>query len=138
MLLGAVSTSCDDLIEDLNIQRFEMFDDVTHARILKLEIALKNVNHGQGIGFKVGGLVLTKRILFILLAEVLTGLAFILPIMLSHSVLGEEKVATSTAEVTRECFPSAQQVAIIKTMVASEDTANCSFVNLTIGTILGM
>eukprot|EP01046_Picozoa_sp_COSAG06_P115502 COSAG06_NODE_62407_length_265_cov_0.620482_2_plen_58_part_01 len=58
MLLGAVSSSCDDLIEDLNKLRLESFDTETHLRVGQLETALKNVNHGQGVGFCVGGLVL--------------------------------------------------------------------------------
>ena len=141
MLLGAVSTSCDDFTEDLNTLRLENFDDDTDAKIFKLERALKNVNHNQGIGFRIGGLVLTKKILFILFAEFLTGLAIFIPIILRNSVLGHTAVgdasSTEAAATTGACVPSAQQVTVIKAMVTSE-TANCTFANVTIGAIVGM
>ena len=144
MLLGAVSTSCDDFTEDLNTLRGENFDLQTDARTFMLERFLKNVNHNQGIGFRIGGLVLTKKILFILFAEFLTGLAIFIPIILRNSVLGHTAVgdASSTEAVatTGACVPSAQHVAFIKgfkTMVASE-AANCSFGNMTIDVIAGM
>ena len=145
MLLGAVSTSCDDFTEDLNTLRLENFDLQTDARIFMLERFLKNVNHNQGIGFRIGGLVLTKKILFILFAEFLTGLAIFIPIILRNSVLGHtaqvgDASSTEAAATTGACVPSAQHVAFIKgfkTMVASE-AANCSFGNMTIDVIAGM
>eukprot|EP01049_Picozoa_sp_SAG25_P001354 SAG25_NODE_59_length_18387_cov_33.379770_3_plen_284_part_00 len=140
MLLGAVSTSCDDFTEDLNTLRGENFDLQTDARIFMLERFLKNVNHNQGIGFRIGGLVLTKKILFILFAEFLAGLAVVLPIILRNSVLGHtaEHTTTSTvAAATAACLPSAQQVAVIKASLTS-DIANCTFDNMTVGAIRGM
>lgn len=140
MLLGAVSTSCDDFTEDLNTLRGENFDLQTDAQIFMLERFLKNVNHNQGIGFRIGGLVLTKKILFILFIEAITGLAFIIPIVLSNSALGhtaEDTTTSTVAAATAACLPSAQQVAVIKASLTS-DIANCTFDNMTIGAIRGM
>ena len=98
----------------------------------------------KGIGFRVGGLVLTKKILFILFIEAITGLAFIVPIVLSNSAFGRtaEDISSTAAAAgaTGECVPSAEHVAFIngfKAMVASE-AANCSFGNMTIDEIAGM
>ena len=41
VLLGAVSTSCDDLTEDLNTLRLQSLTRETHTRVLMLETALK-------------------------------------------------------------------------------------------------
>ena len=43
------------------------------------------VNHGQGIGFKVLGLALTKKVLVIIFLEFLTDLFFPVPILRSKS-----------------------------------------------------
>ena len=121
MLLGAVSTSCDDFIEDLNTLRLKVFDNDTHTRVLKLEIALKNANHGQGIGFKVGGLVLTKKILFIMFVEMITGLAFVVPVVLSHSALGVEAGdgAARASDSSNGCALSPHQQNAVKGMLES-------------------
>jgi hypothetical protein len=47
LLLGAVSPSCDDLTEDLNKLCIKNLEPETHKRVLMLETALKNVNHGS-------------------------------------------------------------------------------------------
>lgn len=136
MLLGAVSTSCDNLIEDLNILRLEDFNDDNDFKIFKLERALKNVNHGQGIGFKVGGLVLTKKVLYIMFAETVAMLSFVMPIVLSHSALGKVDEG-DTSVAMGVCVLSEQQITIAKATfgVAS---GNCSYANMTIGAVLAM
>ena len=86
-------------------------------------------------------LLTTKKILFILFAEFLTGLAIIIPIILNNSALGHTAEETSSTDAAAgalgACVPSAQQVTVIKAMVTSE-TANCTFANVTIGAIVGM
>ena len=47
-LLGAVSTACDDLTEDLNKMRLERFSGEVDERVSMLERAFKGCNHGQG------------------------------------------------------------------------------------------
>eukprot|EP01043_Picozoa_sp_COSAG02_P072078 COSAG02_NODE_13434_length_1395_cov_7.465278_2_plen_64_part_00 len=44
-------------------------------------------NHGQGVGFKVVGLVLTKKMLTIILLELIAGVLFIAPVMWSNSAM---------------------------------------------------
>lgn len=83
MVLGAVSTSCDDMVEDLNKLRLKMYTPEMDARLFMLERALQNMNHGQGIGFSIMGLVLTKKLIFLIFAEFIAGLAFVFPIILS-------------------------------------------------------
>ena len=93
VMLSAIGTSCDDFIEDLNNLRgatLSEIERVSRPRFEVLEQYLKNVNHGQGIGFKIGGLVLTKKILFIAFAEMVGGLAILMPIILNNSVLADE------------------------------------------------
>ena len=136
MLVAAVSTSCDDFAEDLNTLRLDNFDNDNDFRIFKLERALKNVNHGQGIGFKVGGLVLTKKILFIIFAETVAGLTFVLPIVLSHSALG--RVDEDNTDVAMgDCVLSEQQIAITK-VAFGVASGNCSYANMSIGAVLAM
>ena len=52
-LLGAVSTACDDVTEDLNELRLQRFTNEVDERVAMLERAFRGINHGQGIGFKV-------------------------------------------------------------------------------------
>jgi hypothetical protein len=136
MLLGAVSTSCDDFMDDLNTLRGENFDDDTHARIFKLETFLRNVNHGQGIGFKVGGLVLTKKFLFIMFVEFLTGLLFIVPIMLSHGVAEEDSTNDSVSIGDDACGLTPSEIAVIQSGMLMRNES-CTY-NLTLDEILGM
>ena len=51
-----VSTSCDILTESINERRVEDLD--RSPRLLALELALKNLNSCQGLGFVIGGTVL--------------------------------------------------------------------------------
>ena len=58
-----VSTACDDLKEELNLIRLETLDQEADMRVTLLERAMQNVNHGQGIGFKVAGVVVDVKML---------------------------------------------------------------------------
>ena len=87
-LLGAVSTACDDVTEDLNELRLQRFTNEVDERVGMLERAFRGINHGQGIGFKVMGLVLTKKVLGIIFFEFLCGLLFVVPIIWSNTAMG--------------------------------------------------
>eukprot|EP01043_Picozoa_sp_COSAG02_P054110 COSAG02_NODE_6075_length_3821_cov_16.445401_2_plen_461_part_00 len=66
LLLAApagVSTSCDDLKEKLNEVRINDLSPEVDNRLIILERAMANVNHGQGVGFKVFGIVVDKQML---------------------------------------------------------------------------
>ncbi len=47
--VAAVSTSCDDLLSSINERRIENLD--LGPRLYQLEVALKNLNNAQGLGF---------------------------------------------------------------------------------------
>lgn len=124
----------------------EHFDADTHARILTTSSRLsflKNTNHGQprqGIGFKVGGVVRTKKILVILFVEeVVTASAFVVPIAMSHSAFGAgEAKAPDTTTAIELCSLNAKQVLCIK-FVMGDSNATCSLAyNQTINEAHGM
>ena len=52
---AALSTSCDDLKETLDAVRIRDLTPDMHDRVIILECAMANVNRGQGVGFKIGG-----------------------------------------------------------------------------------
>lgn len=62
-LPAALSTECDDLREKLNSVRINNFSEPIDARLIVVERAMKNVNHGQGVGFNVAGFVINKKML---------------------------------------------------------------------------
>jgi hypothetical protein len=95
----------------------------------------------QGIGFKVGGMVLTKKLLFILFVELLAGLAFIVPIVMSQSHLGDAAEADeSGTDVEGSCILSDGLTNATKGVsegILFAGGANCtSFGNLTLDSIL--
>eukprot|EP01047_Picozoa_sp_COSAG01_P081424 COSAG01_NODE_16227_length_1257_cov_2.039724_1_plen_153_part_00 len=95
-LASSVSTTCDDLADDLNKLRLHSFSDEVDEQVSKLERALQKCNHGQGIGFSVGGVVLTKKILFIILVEIIAGLFFIVPLVFHNSALASSEADGAT------------------------------------------
>ena len=60
---AALSTACDDLKEKLNAVRISDLSPEIDARLIILERAMANVNHGQGVGFDVKGIVVDKKML---------------------------------------------------------------------------
>jgi hypothetical protein len=166
-MVGAVSTYCDDLVEDLNELRLEHFTDEVDERVAKLERAFKArlllscfgdtnptlrrsvshcflnargvpqaVNHGQGIGFKVLGLVLTKKVLVIIFLEFLTGLLFVVPIVWSNSGGWGDYMYTAKGGRNSPCtLPDSNKTAMRSTL----DAFNCShadWFNVTIASLL--
>jgi hypothetical protein len=58
-----VSTLCRDLKNELNSVRLKDLSPETDARIFILERGLSNVNHGQGIGFAFGRVIIDTAVL---------------------------------------------------------------------------
>ena len=80
--VAAVSTSCDDLASMINERRIEDLD--VGPRLFQLEIALKNLNNGQGLGFVVGeNNVLDKRKLRTLYLSIAGVWTTLIPILLA-------------------------------------------------------
>ena len=66
---AALSTKCDDLKEKLNAVRISDLTPEIDARLIILERAMANVNHGQGVGFDVKGIVVDKKMLMLMAAK---------------------------------------------------------------------
>ena len=80
--VAAVSTSCDDLSSMINERRIEDLD--MGPRLFQLELALKNLNHGQGLGFVVGeNNVLDKKKLRNLYISILGVWSTVIPVLLA-------------------------------------------------------
>ena len=60
---ATVTTAVRTLMSDLNELRSRSVEDQANARILALELYLKNKNHGHGVGFVAFELVLDRRML---------------------------------------------------------------------------
>ena len=56
-----VSSSCDELLAELNVQRGNDDSMETHEMLLRLETFLNSLNNREGLGFVAGGNVLDKR-----------------------------------------------------------------------------
>jgi hypothetical protein len=81
-----VSTSCEDLLESLNAIRLANPLSVeVDERVTILEKCLTNVNRGQGIGFKVFDIVISRKVLTRVFLQIFASITFLAPIMLSLS-----------------------------------------------------
>ena len=66
---ASLSTACDDLLEQLNDISF-LGDPVHKDRCTHLRHSLTHLNLGQGLGFRIAGIVIDKRYLLKLVAAV--------------------------------------------------------------------
>ena len=83
--VAQVSSSCDDLMNTLNERRLD--DLGSSEQLLALELALKNLHNGQGLGFIIGGgVVLDRRRLRNMFFSVASVFATLAPIIFSISL----------------------------------------------------
>jgi len=81
---ATVSTSRDDLKESLNdIRLANPLSVEVDERVSILERCLTNVNRGQGIGFKVFDIVITRKMLTKIFLQIFGSVTFLAPIILS-------------------------------------------------------
>ena len=66
---ASLSTACDDLLEQLNDISF-LGDPVHKDRCTHLRNSLTHLNLGQGLGFRIAGIVVDKRYLLKMVAAV--------------------------------------------------------------------
>ena len=79
-----VSTSCDELLTELNARRCELLgDDAAINKIMQLEDYLNTLNNRQGLGFVSNGTVLDKKKLRTMLSIVFGVFATVVPFMLA-------------------------------------------------------
>eukprot|EP01045_Picozoa_sp_COSAG04_P020377 COSAG04_NODE_2078_length_4851_cov_2.384891_3_plen_272_part_00 len=85
-----VSTSCDILTESINERRVEDLD--RSPRLLALELALKNLNSCQGLGFVIGGTVLDKKRLRTLYLSVAGFFSTVIPLLVAFTSSDSQEV----------------------------------------------
>ena len=115
---ASVSSACDDLKEKLNSVRISDLSKEIDSRIIILERAMSNViNHGQVIGFKMGGTVIDKKMMKLLATKLVAILTATLPVIIA--------VTVSMKDSSGSCEMTAAQQAALNAMVASFSTT-CS------------
>ena len=78
-----VSSSCDELLAEFNVQR-GMDDSLeTHEKLLRLETFLNSLNNREGLGFVAGGSVLDKRRLGRMIGGVFGLFATVVPFLVT-------------------------------------------------------
>ena len=103
--LAVSGTECDKLVAALNDKRIAEPTDENHTNILKLELMIKQLFKGQGLGFNVYGIVLDKAYFASLFAKML-GLG----VTAIGSLLA---LAHASSEPTADCAPTALQLQIV-------------------------
>jgi hypothetical protein len=114
---ASVSSACDDLKEKLNSVRISDLSKEIDSRIIILERAMSNVNHGQEIGFKMGGTVIDKKMMKLLATKLVAILTATLPVIIA--------VTVSMKDSSGSCEMTPTQQAALNAMVASFSTT-CS------------
>lgn len=91
--LANTSSQCDELLGVLNAARVKHGPTV-HEKIAYLEACLRNLNRGQGLGFKVAAVVVDRRFLKQLSVALAGGLTTVISLLLA---LSETAAAPSAA-----------------------------------------
>ena len=68
--LAGTTSRCEYLLDALNRKRLE--DLAYHERVEALEVALRQLNRGKGLGFMLGGIVISHHVIKQLFAPLLT------------------------------------------------------------------
>ena len=88
--VAEVSSSCDDLTNEINRKRIGDLDE--SPKILALELALNNLNTHQGLGFTIfDSTVLDKKKLRTLYVAVATGFGTIIPLLIAYGAAGADR-----------------------------------------------
>ena len=127
-----ISTAVDDLQDRLNDIRINDFSRTTDERVLIIERAVANANHGHGIGFRVMGTVLDRAKLNQVGFKILVALQTAAPLVLAMSL---DKNAGRVAEDLDCQLTTVQLNAIRATAQAVINGSSCSF-NITLNEIL--
>jgi hypothetical protein len=126
-----VSSNCDILMENLNRVRLNDLNLQQHQRVSVLETALKNVNNGQGIGFKVLGLVVNKQKLRQMTASVYAAASVVTPFLLQ--IYADKRPKTDIGS-TDTCKLSAMQQAQVDGFAQALAVNTTCTLNITFGT----
>eukprot|EP01051_Picozoa_sp_SAG22_P019102 SAG22_NODE_3420_length_1721_cov_1.151048_1_plen_306_part_10 len=97
-----VSSSCDELLAELIVQRGLDESLETHEQLLKLETYLNNLNNREGLGFVAGGNVLDKRRLGRIIGGVFGLFATVVPFLLTLQSSGDADLITVFGQMHNE------------------------------------
>jgi hypothetical protein len=140
-----VSTAVDELKETLNACRLNDMTPEVHIKVAILEHALGNVNHGQGAGFKVLGVVIDKTMLRQIGAKLIAAATFAMPFVLAvyagHEPDGGSAPASKPLPLPPGmCTLTPTQIATTKGLFLSESGAwegGCAY-NMSIADVLAL
>ena len=129
---AALSTACDDLKEKLNAVRISDLSPEIDARLIILERAMTNVNHGQGVGFNVFGFVIDKKMLTLMAAKLYAVGSAAFTALLAYSAYAPDAGA---AAGDAQCELSAMQLAGIQAAMMGRNDS-CAY-NMTVAQAIG-
>ena len=128
---ACISTACDDMVELLNALTLK--DLSMHSRVFPLLMCLKQTNHGQGLGFLVGGFVLDMKALGKITAELVAAVMFLAPVIASYAVDGQATAAAVQGLDT--CGLSAFETQRVQAAMLGHNSS-CSYENVWLGSVL--
>eukprot|EP01045_Picozoa_sp_COSAG04_P012067 COSAG04_NODE_798_length_10234_cov_8.130735_3_plen_492_part_00 len=126
--VASTSNRCDQLLDELNDLR-KKWGPRCNEEITWLETSLMRLNRGQGLGFTITGIVIDRRFLKNLAMAIGGGMTTLITAVVA---LSEEAPGMVGARASA-CAPTAAQVAQVK---LSFGGGNCSYANLTVGSML--
>ena len=129
---AALSTACDDLKEKLNEVRISDLSPDIDARLIILERAMANVNHGQGVGFNVLGIVIDKKMLTLMAARLYAAGSAAFTAILAYTAYAPDVSAGGSAQ----CELSSTQVSVVQSVLEGRNMS-CAY-NMTVDAVLGM
>eukprot|EP01045_Picozoa_sp_COSAG04_P005333 COSAG04_NODE_246_length_18912_cov_7.669537_11_plen_553_part_00 len=135
VLLGApaaLSTACDDLKEKLNAVRISDLSPEIDARLIILERAMANVNHGQGVGFDVKGIVIDNKMLTMMAVKLYAAGSAAGTAILAYSAYAPGAAAAAGGA---QCELSAMQLAGIQAAMMGRNDS-CAY-NMTVADAIG-
>lgn len=124
----STSDKCDQLRAMLNNKRGNDLD--THMQVVALEIYLKELNRGQGLGFAVFGIVIDIPMANKILSSLVSFLITVVPILLALNPANLEK-----GKGTDSCSLTDYQAAIIRSAMLNSNSS-CVY-NMTIASVIG-
>eukprot|EP01043_Picozoa_sp_COSAG02_P035064 COSAG02_NODE_2488_length_8701_cov_25.089630_6_plen_174_part_00 len=135
MDVAMTSSRCDELMSTLNSVRM-WFGEEKNERITWLEMSLKNLHHGQGLGFTIGGIVVDRRTLRVTFFALFGGVSSVLTALLAlRAEPPEEKQDIHGKAICSEELQAAA-VAALRAVMAGRN-ATCAF-NMTLDDAIAM
>ena len=122
--VASTSSCADRLMDTLNEARMEHGKEADVA-ITWLERSLSNLNHGQGLGFTVGGAVLDRKTLRTLGITLAGGITTLITALLT--LADTEAGAVYQDESAANCALSAVQREVIKSVLGNSSCAQNEF-----------